>query len=108
MTILYIYRYYFLIVFVRIVAMDNAALDAHLQELLGACLDEITVDSLVDAFDQRMAKTNETQANFFAKGQEGRKPQIVTEDSRVRLMYGTSVTSVTDSWPDDGFCCGLG
>merc|ERR1712183_241718 len=40
---------------------------------------------------------NETQAHFFTKGQEARKQQVVTEESRVRLMYGINVASVTDS-----------
>lgn len=54
--------------------------------------------SLVDAFDQRMTRTNETQAYVFSKNQEVlQKPrQSVTEESRVRLMYGISVASVAE------------
>merc|ERR1711939_920834 len=54
-------------------AMDDSVLDSHLDEFLTACLDDINVESTLHAFDQRMAKTNETQAHFFTKGQDARK-----------------------------------
>lgn len=68
--------------------MDDATLDARLQELLEAWKKDLSVESVVDAFEQRMAATNQSQQQMFKRREEIQLRPCVTEDSRVRLMCG--------------------
>jgi len=67
---------------------DDAQLDALLQEKVGSWLSGLSVDGLLDAFDRRMARTNEGQTKTFGKSMELRLRPFVAEVSRIRLMHG--------------------
>mmetsp|Transcript_101939 Transcript_101939/g.288640 ORF Transcript_101939/g.288640 Transcript_101939/m.288640 type:complete len:280 (-) Transcript_101939:5-844(-) len=72
--------------------LDDAALDAQIQEIGRQWLSRLRLDSVLGAFEHRMARTNEGQAKQFAQAAELRHRPLVTEGRRVRLMYGISVS----------------
>merc|ERR1712083_33730 len=55
-------------------AMDDATLDAKLEEVLQAWSSNLKVDGVLDAFEQRMAKTNEGQERSHFRCMEMRQP----------------------------------
>merc|ERR1712176_1030861 len=71
-------------------AMDDSAFDSKLQELLKAWSSNVSVDGVVDAFEQRMTKTNHGQEQNYMRCMSMKTPPCVTSNSRVRLMYGVT------------------
>eukprot|EP00927_Polykrikos_kofoidii_P061456 TRINITY_DN56296_c0_g1_i1.p1 TRINITY_DN56296_c0_g1~~TRINITY_DN56296_c0_g1_i1.p1 ORF type:complete len:459 (-),score=84.44 TRINITY_DN56296_c0_g1_i1:60-1364(-) len=69
--------------------VNGKELDEKIDKLLQSWADTVTVESVVEQFDQRMEKTNLGQERSQAERQ-ARQKQVVTEGSRVRLMYGIS------------------
>lgn len=69
---------------------DDEELDALLKEKVGSWLSNLSVDGLLDAFDKRMARTNEGQNKTFEKSMNFRLRPFVAEVSRVRLMHGVT------------------
>jgi len=81
---------------------NDALLDAHLAEIGKAWTSDLDLDGVLGAFDQRMARTNESQIRSGERlmkervESEKRRP-VVTEEGRVRLMYGINCKCEADS-----------
>jgi len=71
-------------------SFDEGALEEKLQGVLKDWTSSLRVDDVLDAFDERMERTNAGQLQQFEKAQAAELRPWVTEDSRVRLMYGVS------------------
>mmetsp|Transcript_67410 Transcript_67410/g.186820 ORF Transcript_67410/g.186820 Transcript_67410/m.186820 type:complete len:432 (+) Transcript_67410:50-1345(+) len=78
-------------------ALSDEELDAQLKVVVQTWLSELTADSVLDAFDQRMARTNEGQERTFARIMEQPLRPCVTEACRVRLMHGVKSWCEPDS-----------
>jgi len=76
---------------------SEEALEEKLKGLIDNWAQGIQVSSVVDAFKQRMARTNEGQERQFGRMNEIKAPPYVKEDSRVRLMHGVSCRCEADS-----------
>jgi len=63
-------------------------LDKQLKDIVGSWASDVKMGSVLEAFEQRMAQTNEGQERQFARMSEIKSPPRVTEDSKVRLMHG--------------------
>jgi len=71
--------------------LDDAVVDAHLQDIFKNWSEKVSVDGVLESFETRMTRVNEGQekAHHQAMSLGPPRPQV-TEDSRVRLMYGVS------------------
>lgn len=71
--------------------LEDDVIDAHLQEIFKNWSSNISVDQVQEAFEGRMAKVNEgsQRAHLQAMTLHPPRPQV-TEETRVRLMYGVS------------------
>lgn len=74
---------------------DDSKLQEHLQGIVQKWVAGVSVDGVLDSFEERMARTNEGQERQLERNMALHPPACVTEDSRVRLMYGVT------SWVDD-------
>merc|ERR1712048_1467422 len=62
-------------------------------DLMKAWTDKLSPDLILDSFDQRMSKTNDSQEKAYAhfeqmNSQPEASAHVVSEACRVRLMYG--------------------
>jgi len=73
---------------------SEEALEDKLKGVLNSWAEGVQVSSVLDAFEQRMARTNEGQERQFARLSDMKSAPLVTEDSRVRLMSGVSSCQV--------------
>lgn len=69
---------------------DQSALDQEIRDLLGAWSKGVKPGDVLDAFEQRMAKTNQGQEREYTRNQDIKLGPAVTERSRVRLMCGVT------------------
>lgn len=77
---------------------DDEQLDAHIQEVFKNWQENISLDGVLDAFEQRMERVNSTQERTHKQAMSLQPPRPqVTEDSRVRLMHGCSCWCEPDS-----------
>lgn len=78
--------------------LEDEAVDAHLEEIFKNWSSNISADSVLEAFEHRMNRVNEGQerAHQQAMTLQAPRPQV-TEDSRVRLMYGVTCLCEVDS-----------
>jgi len=67
---------------------DAEALDAELGKLLTSWSQDVEPRGVLDAYEQRMGRTNVVQEKEFGHAMTAKLPPAVTEQSRVRLMYG--------------------
>eukprot|EP00415_Alexandrium_ostenfeldii_P000671 UN0671 len=78
-------------------SLRSEDLDAQIQELLSTWVSELSVDGVLETFEQRMARTNEGQERLFERIMEQPMRPAVTESCRVRLMHGISCWCEPDS-----------
>lgn len=69
---------------------DVGSLDRQLEEVLATWSKGLQSKDILDAFKERMARTNQGQEKEFARNKEAKLPPAVTESSRVRLMCGVT------------------
>lgn len=82
--------------------LSDDVLDEQLSELMKAWTTEMKVKGVLDAFDQRMARTNEGQVregerSVAARAESDKRRPVVTEGSRVKLAYGITCECEEDS-----------
>lgn len=69
-------------------ALSDEALDAKIQEMVKCWSSSLSLDSLVNSFEQRMDMTNLGQDRTCAMAEERKPNATVTEACSARLMYG--------------------
>lgn len=71
--------------------LDDATLDAHIEDIFNNWSRNASLDGVLNAFEGRMARVNEGQERAHQQATSLRPPRPqITEESRVRLMYGVS------------------
>lgn len=76
---------------------EDETMETHLKELTKMWLASLSVESVVNAFESRMSRTNDGQEKGFHNNMELQMGPFVTESSRVRLMHGISSFCELDS-----------
>jgi len=78
--------------------LDDDVINGNLEDIFNHWSTQVSVEGVVEAFSNRMVRVNEGQARAHEQAMSLQPPRPqVTEDCRVRLMYGVSCACELDS-----------
>lgn len=77
--------------------VDESTLDAKLEEAMKKWASGVTVDGVIDAFENRMIKVNNGQERSHGQAMSMPLRPAITEECRVRLMQGITCSCALDS-----------
>mmetsp|Transcript_56649 Transcript_56649/g.90008 ORF Transcript_56649/g.90008 Transcript_56649/m.90008 type:complete len:412 (-) Transcript_56649:221-1456(-) len=70
--------------------LDDASLDVHIQDILKHWSSNLSAESVLEAFEARMERTNEGQDRAHQKAMSRELFPTVTDENRIRLMCGVT------------------
>jgi ribosomal protein L16 Arg81 hydroxylase len=77
--------------------LDEASLGKHVEDILKRLETGLSLDTLLDGFEQRMSKPNDAQERSHLQAMSAKLPTKVREDHRVRLMPGVTCSCEENS-----------